>query len=390
MHPEQLTNALAQLSHQQLRRTAHCVESVQGTHLTLHGTPHLAFASNDYLGLAANPALVTALQQGAAQWGVGGGSAHLVCGHMTPHHVLEQQLAAWIEHPAALLFSDGYLASLGAIPALVGRNDAVFVDRLVHASINDACVLSRARLRRFRHNDLDHLASLLANTPAHSRLIAVDAVYSMDGDEAPLADLLALAERYQAWLYVDDAHGFGVLGQGRGSLAEQGLTHTPRLIYMATLGKAAGVSGAFIAGSPELIDWLINRAHSYIYTTSSSPALACALHRSLDLIAQSAAQRAHLAALIQHFRAGMQSLPWPLTPSRTPIQALIVGSSADALVLSAALAEQHIWVPAIRPPTVPHGQARLRVSFSAQHTFAEVDVLINALRQLGSPCINQG
>lgn len=269
----QLQDKLAALDGDHRRRRCPVLDSPQGPHVRIDGRDYLAFASNDYLGLANHPALVAAARDGALRWGVGGGASHLVAGHSAAHAALEQALADWLRLPAALLFSSGYQANLAVITALVGRGDAVFADRLNHASLNDACLLSRAEFKRFAHHDLAQLERLLAASTAPTKLIAVDAVYSMDGDCAPLAALLALAERFDAWLYVDDAHGFGVLGEGRGSVIEAGV-HSERLIQMVTLGKAAGVAGAAVAAHAVVIDWLVNSARPFIFTTSTSPLLA--------------------------------------------------------------------------------------------------------------------
>ena len=268
-----LSKELDTRSEQGLLRSRRTLDTPQSPHIVVDGKPYLAFCSNDYLGLANHPQLIAALQQGAQEWGVGAGAAHLVSGHFAPHHQLEQQLAAFVGKPAALLFSTGYMANLGTVQALVGKGDSVFADKLNHASLNDAMLLSRAEIKRYRHGDMAQLAQLLAQTHSGRKLIITDAVFSMDGDIAPLRELLALCEQHDAWLYVDDAHGFGVLGeQGRGSLAHFGIA-SPRIIYMATLGKAAGVSGAFVAAEQAVIDTLVNHAHSYVYTTATPPAL---------------------------------------------------------------------------------------------------------------------
>lgn len=376
-----LQHKLDALSARQQRRRCPVLDTPQGPRVRMDGRDYLAFASNDYLGLANHPALIAAAGDAAVRWGVGGGASHLVAGHFRAHAELEQQLAAWLQLPAALLFSSGYQANLAVVTALVGRGDAVFADRLNHASLNDACLLSRADFKRFAHHDLAQLARQLAASTAPTKLIAVDAVYSMDGDCAPLAALLALAEQFDAWLYVDDAHGFGVLGDGRGSLAEAGL-RSDRLIYMATLGKAAGVAGAAVAGHATLIDWLINSARPFIFTTSTSPLLAAVLSTSLTLIAGEPQRRQALQARIAQLKHGLAGLRWPLLVSDTPIQPLLVGSNADALALSAALRERGIWVPAIRPPTVPAGSARLRIALSAAHQEADVAELVTVLRGL--------
>jgi len=472
-----------------LLRQRRTLERPQQPHIVVEGKPYLSFCSNDYLGLANHPRLVAALQQGAAQWGAGAGSAHLVNGHFSPHQLLEDELAAFVGKPAALLFSTGYMANLGVVQALAGRGDTVFADKLNHASLNDAMRLSRAHVKRYRHNDLAQLAALLAETHTGRKLVCTDAVFSMDGDAAPLPELLALCEQYDAWLYVDDAHGFGVLGeQGRGSLnpppaplfqsgehdtdvdiskvedgrfvdnssfskvaddgevdnpplkkggrgehdtdvdiskvadeddfdnpsfskvadgrfvdnpsfskvADDGEVDNPplkkggrgdlgdfqRIIYMATLGKAAGVFGAFVAAEPVVINYLVNQAHSYVYTTAAPPALAVAVRESLRLIAEGDARRAHLQCLIAQLKSGLAGLPWALMPSATAIQPLLVGDNQAALALSLALRERGLWVAAIRPPTVPAGTARLRITLSAAHTTHDVTCLIEALHEL--------
>ena len=361
------------------RRT---LDAPQSPHCVVDGKPYLAFCSNDYLGLAHHPRLIAALQQGAQQWGVGAGAAHLVSGHFAPHHQLEQALAAFIGKPGALLFSTGYMANLGVVQALVGKGDTVFADKLNHASLNDAMLLSRAEVQRYRHGDVAQLEQLLEKTRRGRKLVMTDAVFSMDGDIAPLPELLALCERHDAWLLVDDAHGFGVLGKhGRGTLSHFGLD-SPRIIYMGTLGKAAGVFGAFVAAEQVVIDTLVNHARSYVYTTATPPALAGALLESLRLIGQGEELRAHLQELIARLRTGLGGLPWQLMPSETAIQPLLIGDNQQALQLSEALRAHGIWVPAIRPPTVPQGTARLRITLSAAHTAGDVDQLLGALHEL--------
>ena len=367
---------------QGLLRTRRTLSSPQSPHIVVDGKSCLAFCSNDYLALANHPQLVVALQQGAQEWGAGAGAAHLVSGHFAPHQQLENQLAAFVGKPAALLFSTGYMANLGVVQALVGKGDAVFADKLNHASLNDAMLLSRAAATRYRHGDMAQLAQLLEQTKSGRKLVITDAVFSMDGDIAPLPELLALCEQYDAWLYVDDAHGFGVLGgQGRGSLAHFGIA-SPRIIYMATLGKAAGVSGAFVAAEHAVVDTLVNHAHSYVYTTAAPPALSVALLQSLQLIGQGDVLRAHLHRLIAQLRRGLADLPWPLLPSETAIQPLLIGDNRHALALSEALRTRGILVAAIRPPTVPQGTARLRITLSAAHTEQDVEQLVGALHEL--------
>ena len=381
--PADLAADLAALDAASRRRRRPLVTTPQGPHLTVDGRDYLAFASNDYLGLASHPALVAALQEGAARFGAGAGASHLVSGHLAPHDAAETALAAFLGREAALLFSSGYQANVGVIGALVGRGDAVFADRLAHASLLDGCLLSRAEFQRFRHNDLADLERRLAASTAPAKLIAVDAVYSMDGDEAPLAALLALAERFDAWLYVDDAHGFGVLGpQGRGTLATHGVAPHPRLVQLATFGKAAGLAGAAVAADAQVIDWLVNTARTAIFTTAMPPALAHALTAMLALVEPADAARARLAGHVATLRAGCAAAGLQLLPSRTAIQPVLIGSDADAVAASLALREAGLWVPAIRPPTVPPGTARLRVSLSAAHTETDVAQLAAQLSQI--------
>ena len=381
--PADLAAGLAALDAASRRRRRPLVTTPQGPHLTVDGRDYLAFASNDYLGLASHPALVAALQEGAARFGAGAGASHLVSGHLAPHDAAETALAAFLGREAALLFSSGYQANVGVIGALVGRGDAVFADRLAHASLLDGCLLSRAEFQRFRHNDLADLERRLAASTAPAKLIAVDAVYSMDGDEAPLAALLALAERFDAWLYVDDAHGFGVLGpQGRGTLATHGVAPHPRLVQLATFGKAAGLAGAAVAADAQVIDWLVNTARTAIFTTAMPPALAHALTAMLALVEPADAARARLAGHVATLRAGCAAAGLQLLPSRTAIQPVLIGSDADAVAASLALREAGLWVPAIRPPTVPPGTARLRVSLSAAHTETDVAQLAAQLSQI--------
>lgn len=359
---------------------------MQGGRVRVDGQDVVSFASNDYLGLAKHPELISAVQKASAHFGVGAGASHLLTGHHAQHHNLERQLADFLGLPAALLFSTGYMANLGVITALAGRDDAIFADRLNHASLVDAALLSRARHARYPHLDLAALEHRLAASTAKVKLIVTDAVFSMDGDIAPLPELIALAERYGAWLYVDDAHGFGVLGRtGRGILEHFGLAAPPPcLIYMATLGKAAGVAGAFVAGSRELIEWLVHKARPYVYTTAMPPMLAAATARSLELIRAEPWRRERLISLIARLRAGAQGLPWRLMPSPTPIQPLLVGRNDAALQLAEGLCRHGILIPAIRPPTVPEGTARLRISLSAAHSEEDVDRLLTTLHELAA------
>jgi len=381
LHAE-LAAELADRDARGLRRTRRLLDSPQGVRVAVDGRDYLAFCSNDYLGLAADPRLIAAAKAGAGLYGVGAGASHLVLGHAAAHHRLEEALAGFVGLPRSLLFSTGYMANMGVVSALAGRGDALFADRLNHASLNDAALLSRAAFRRYPHNDLAALERLLANTPARRRLVIADAVFSMDGDIAPVPELIDICERHDAYLLIDDAHGFGVLGaQGRGTPAHFGIA-SERLIYMATLGKAAGVAGAFVAGGVSLVESVLQNARTYIYTTATPPLLAHALLTSLQIIENEEWRRGHLRELVQRLKLGLQGTPWRLLPSDTPIQPLLVGGNDEALALSARLAAGGLLVPAIRPPTVPEGTARLRISLSAGHLPEDVDCLVAALREL--------
>ncbi|BAL24704.1 8-amino-7-oxononanoate synthase [Azoarcus sp. KH32C] len=379
---DELKTNLAELDARALRRVRRSLESPCGPYARVDGRDMLAFCSNDYLGLAADPAIAQALQRGVERWGAGSGASHLVSGHYTIHDELEARLAAFVGCERALYFSTGFMANTGVVPALVGRGDAIFADRLNHASLVDGALLSRADLHRYPHADLAALERSLSGSTAKRKLIVTDSVFSMDGDVAPLADLLELAERHDAWLMVDDAHGFGVLGpHGRGALAEAGLDSW-RLIYIGTLGKAAGVSGAFAAGNSEVVEWLMQTARPYIFTTGAPPALAEGLMASLDRIERGDDLRTQLDTLIRVLRDELRLERWQLMNSRTPIQPVVIGDNAEAVAVARALWDEGIWVPAIRPPTVPNGTARLRVSLSAAHTVADVERLAAALRRL--------
>jgi 8-amino-7-oxononanoate synthase len=383
---DRLTAELAEIKTAGLTRRRRVLESPCGRIAAVDGKNVLNFASNDYLGLAGNAEIARALADGAIQWGAGSGASHLVSGHLAPHEKLEQEIAAFTGFPRALTFSTGYLANLAVTPTLAGRGAAVFADKLNHASLIDAMQLAKANgaeVQRYPHNDMATLEKLLAASPAANKLIVSDAVFSMDGDLAPLPLLFALAERYDAWLVIDDAHGFGILGaQGKGSLAHFNLPAAPRILLMCTLGKAAGVGGAFVAGSATAIEYLLQKGRSYIFTTAALPAMACALSKSLEIIRNGDTLRTSLFARIAQLRDGLGGLPWALLPSLTAIQPLIVGDNEAAWALSKALWERGLWVPAIRPPTVPKGTARLRISVSAAHTEGDIDRLVDALKEL--------
>ena len=365
----------------QLYRQRPTLQSPQGPQVVVDGQSLLAFCNNDYLGLASHPEVISAWQAGAERWGVGGGASHLVIGHSTPHHELEEALAEFTGRPRALLFSNGYMANLGAVTALVGQGDTVLEDRLNHASLLDAGLLSGARFSRYLHNDVASLNSRLDKAVGDT-LVVTDGVFSMDGDVADLPALARAAKSRGAWLMVDDAHGFGPLGgSGAGIVEHFGLSLDDVPVLIGTLGKSFGTAGAFVAGSEELIETLIQFARPYIYTTSQPPALACATLKSLELLRTEHWRREHLTRLIQQFRSGAEQIGLQLMDSFTPIQPILIGDAGRALRLSQMLREKGLLVTAIRPPTVPAGGARLRVTLSAAHTEAQVQLLLNALAQ---------
>jgi 8-amino-7-oxononanoate synthase len=379
---------LQSLDARNLRRSRRMTDTPCAPNLHIGGKPMLAFCSNDYLGLAAHPAVIAALQDGAARYGAGSGASHLISGHSRAHALLEERLAGVIaphlESARALYFSTGYMANLAVLTALTDSDSALFSESLNHASLIDGARLSRAAVQIYPHRDIEALGSMLAASNAKTKMVVTDSVFSMDGEIAPLPALLALCEKHGAWLMVDDAHGFGVLGaHGRGVLEHFNL-RSPHLIYMGTLGKAAGVSGAFVAAHATVIEWLVQRARQYIYTTASPPALAHALLTSLDIIdgTDGAARREQLQALTSQFRQALRFQSWRCIESDTPIQPVIIGRNQDALDAAAALYAQGLWVPAIRPPTVPDGTARLRVTLSAAHAGDDVARLAAALNEL--------
>jgi 8-amino-7-oxononanoate synthase len=374
-----LQKELVQRKTDGLLRQRRLLDSPQAEYIVANGQDYLSFCSNDYLGLANHPKLIATMQAAAGDSGVGSGASNLITGHHRYHDTLEKKLAKFVELPAALVFSTGYMANIGVLGALVGRGDAIFADKLNHACLNDGGYYSLAEFHRFAHNDVAALEKLLKISTAKHKLIAVDAVFSMDGDIAPLPDYLRLCEQYDAYLYVDDAHGFGVLGQhGKGCLSHFNLA-SPRIIYMATLGKAAGVAGAFVAGQQVVIDYLIQTAKSYVYSTPAPPALSATLAESVNLIENGDDLRTHLQHLIATLKQHLRLKNWQLLPSETAVQPLIIGSNHVAIGLSEHLQKLGILVPAIRPPTVPVNTARLRISLSAAHTEQDVIKLAEAL-----------
>jgi len=371
---------LETLRQQGLLRDRRVLDSAQGPEIVVDGRSMLAFCSNDYLGLANHPGVIEALTDAAREHGVGSGSSHMVNGHHRLHQELEEALAAHTGREAAALFSTGYMANLGVTAAMAGRHDVILQDRLNHASLLDGARLAGARLKRYTHADTRAAARLL-EAESRCALVATDGVFSMDGDLAPLDGLSALCREQSVPLMVDDAHGLGVLGSKGGGIAEvRGLDQSAVPILVGTLGKALGVGGAFVAGSREFVDYLVQKARTYIYTTAMPPAMAAATRRSLELCREEGWRRERLAKLVAWFRDEATALGYRLMESWTPIQPLIVGPSDRAMALSGALARRDILVPAIRPPTVPQGEARLRLTFSASHTDEHMERLLEALR----------
>ncbi len=378
----QFRQDLEQLSQQDLYRSRRVIDGPQSVVLNVNGKSVINFSSNDYLGLANHPEVVAAFKMAVDQYGVGSGSAHLICGHSRAHHALEEELAEFTGREKALLFSTGYMANVGVISALVGRGDYVLEDRLNHASLLDGGLLSRAQFSRFKHADYADLQAHILNS-AGRKLVVSDGVFSMDGDLADLPLLVELVDQYQAGLLIDDAHGFGVLGKNGGGIVEHfGLTQNQVPILMGTLGKAFGTFGAFVAGSDELIQWLIQKARSYVFTTALPPAVAEATRTSLRLLQTESWRREHLQALIARFRLGALQQGLQLMDSFTPIQPILVGDSQQAMTISSALLERGFLLSPIRPPTVPKGTARLRVTFSAEHQYHQVDALLDALSKV--------
>ncbi|MBI3561015.1 MAG: 8-amino-7-oxononanoate synthase [Gammaproteobacteria bacterium] len=384
MRADQLEAYLAGLKQQQRYRSRLLVDGPQGIEICIEGNSYLNFCSNDYLGLAAHPEVVDALQQGANRYGVGSGASHLINGHSRAHHALEEELAAFVQRPRALLFSTGYMANLGVMSALLEKGDQVWADRLNHASLLDGGLLSQARLQRYPHNDSAALDAKLQHSHARTKLVASDGVFSMDGDLANLSALARVCTQHQAWLMIDDAHGLGVVGQtGRGVVEVCQLSHQQVPILVGTLGKAFGTFGAFVAGSEVLIETLIQRARSYIYTTALPPAVAEATRTSLRLVIQESWRREKLQTNIALFRRIAIAAELPLLPSNTPIQPIVLGDVARVMAVSAALRERGILLSAIRPPTVPEGSARLRVTLCAHHESEHIERLVGELSMLG-------
>ena len=381
-----MKNLEQELTHRRdtyLYRSRQVTHSPAGPECVIDGRRLLNFCSNDYLGLANHPIVNKAFKTAIDRWGSGSGSAHLVSGHNTAHHTLEDELADFVGRERALLFSTGYMANLGVASALLDRGDAVYEDRLNHASLLDAGLLSGARFQRYKHCDSQDLERRLAGRATGEKLVLTDGVFSMDGDVAPIVELADVCRRYNAWLMVDDAHGLGVLGNnGCGSLARKNIGVKDVPVLMGTLGKAFGTFGAFVAGDAALIEFLIQKARTYIYTTAIPAAVAEATRASLRLLRDEDWRRNHLFEIVARFKAFADDAGLTLMPSDTPIQPVLVGNSEKALKLSRALFEAGILITAIRPPTVPEGSARLRLTFSAAHTEEHLQKLISTLEQL--------
>ena len=376
---DRLADGLAALDAAGLKRRRRVLDSPQGARIRVDGHDALNFSSNDYLGLANHPRLRAAAHQAIDRFGAGAGASPLVTGQQRVHHDAELRFARFAGVPRALLFASGYAANLGVLAALCDRHAEIFADRLDHACLNDGAILSRATFTRYAHTDLEGLGQRLAASRAEVRVVATDAVFSMDGDLAPVPEILALCERHHAWLLLDDAHGLGVLGAtGRGTLEHFGV-RSPRIVYMATLGKALGGYGAFVGGEPEVIEWLVQKARTYIYSTALPPMAPAVSIAAMDLIDDEPAIVTRLQERIAQFRAAARDARLPLGASPSAIQPVVVGDPARAMAVSARLLERGYCVPAIRPPTVPEGTSRLRVSLSAAHSRADVEGLAATL-----------
>jgi len=379
-----LSDSLEALKQENLYRTRRVIDSAQGIYLQIGGRRVLNFCSNDYLGLANHPDIIAAFKQAADEYGVGSGSAHLVCGHSREHQALEEELASFTGRERALLFSTGYMANVGVIAALMGAGDVVYQDKFNHASLLDGGLLSGAHFKRYLHKDINNLQlKILKNQTSRKSMIVTDGVFSMDGDCASLASLAAIADQQNAYLMVDDAHGFGVLGETGAGLVEQcGLDQYQVPLLVGTLGKAFGTSGAFVVGSELMIETLIQKVRTYIYSTALPPAIAAATRVSLLRVRQDSWRREKLKVLIERFQIGVKQLGLVVMPSESAIQPVLLGSSEKAMQASEYLLTQGIWVSAIRPPTVPQGSARLRITFSALHNEQHIDQLLTALDNL--------
>lgn len=380
---DDIIDELSRLRAQGLRRTLKLVEGPQGPRVTIAGREVVLMCSNDYLGLASHPMVKQAAISAVERWGAGAGASRLVSGNMEPHVELEERIREFKGAEAALLFNSGYNANLGVITALADRTTDIFSDRLNHASIVDASVLSRARVKRYQNRDLDSLEGLLKGSTAKRKLVVTDSVFSMDGTLAPLPGIFALAERYGAMLLVDDAHATGVLGKtGRGSLEHFGLMDSPRVIQMGTLGKALGSFGAFVCSSPEIRELLISRARPFIYTTALPPSVCAAAKKAIDIIDENPQLIEKLWENTSTVSKGLDKAGFDTLGSSTPIIPVLVGDNAKTMEASAALIEKGVFVQGIRPPTVPEGTARLRVTVTAAHSKEDLDTALSAIREV--------
>lgn len=380
MKREELKSFLQQQKDDHRYRQRLVVDSPQAIELSIDGKNYLNFCSNDYLGLANHPRVIEALQRGVELYGVGSGASHLINGHSRAHHQLEEELAHFVGRPRALLFSTGYMANLGVLSTLLSKGDAVFEDRLNHASLLDGGLLSQARLQRFQHNDIDDLESKLSNSKANTKLVCTDGVFSMDGDVAKIKKLAGTANKYDAWLMVDDAHGLGTIGlSGRGILESSGCSVNEVSILVGTLGKAFGTFGAFVAGDEDLIETLIQRARSYVYTTALPPAVAEATRESIKLMDEEFWRREKLNDNIIYFKQLASDNGLPDTKSDTAIQPILIGDVEDTMKLSEKLKQSGVLVSAIRPPTVPEGTARLRITLCAEHSHDQIEKLVETI-----------
>lgn len=375
--------ALQQRQSEHLYRKLNTVQSKQSRYVYINGKQYLNFSSNDYLGLASDPEMIKAWQKGAELYGVGSGGSYLVTGYHQVHHDLTQQLKEWLGLTDLCFFSSGYSANQAMVSLLLNKHDLLIQDKLNHASLMEAGQHSAAKMSRFKHNDLNHLSHLLEKqSQIDNKLVITEGVFSMDGDNSPVTDINTLCKRHDAWLMVDDAHGIGVLGeQGKGSLNAQGMDNTDCEIYMGTFGKALGVGGAFVSGSPQLIDYITNFSKHYIYTTGLSPAMAYCIGEAAKMAQQQQWRRDHLMALIDQFKQLAGQFEIPLMPSNTPIQPVLIGNSETALNVAKCLKENGIWVTAIRPPTVPENSARLRITLTVNHTKQDITYLAQQLQR---------
>ena len=378
-----LQKELDELKARHLYRSRKILQSPQSVEPVINGKKVLSFCSNDYLGMANHPDIINAFKNAADEYGVGSGSAHLISGHSGEHHALEEELAAFTGYERALLFSTGYMANLGVISALCDRHSEIFEDKLNHASLLDAARLSRAKRLRYPHNDMQNLQQRLATTTAETRLLVSDGVFSMDGDFAPLDSMADICEKNNAILMIDDAHGLGVVGEtGRGIKEHFNLGAEQLPVLVGTLGKAFGTAGAFVAGSEALIETLIQKSRSYIFTTAMPAAIAAATRKSLELVEKENWRREKLQQLILRFRTGAKDLGLNLMASSTAIQPVVIGPSKKTTEMSEQLLSKNILISAIRPPTVPEGTSRLRITFSATHSEKHIDTLLGALAEL--------